>query len=105
MINVLGLLVWLVHQALGLLLILVIAYVIVANLVAFDVLNVRNRLAYSIYRGLETATAWMLRPLRRVIPPLGGIDLTPLIPILLIQGIQIWITGPFLAAHPPGALF
>ena len=105
MINVLGLLVWLVHQALGLLLILIIAYVVVANLVAFDVLNLRNRVAYAIYRALETATGWLLKPLRRVVPPIGGIDLTPLIPILVIPGLQIWITGPYLAEHPPTSLF
>src|SRR5215469_4444971 len=103
--NILGLVVWLIHQALGLLLLVIIANVIMSWLVAFEVINLRNRFAYALWRGLDRSTAWMFKPLRRIIPPLGGLDITPLIPILLIEGIQIWITGPYLAAHPPGMGF
>src|SRR5215469_16278938 len=103
--NVIGLVVWLIHQALGILLLLIIANVIISWLVGFEVINLRNRFAHALWRGLDQATAWMFRPLRRIIPPLGGLDITPLIPILLIEGIQTWITGPYLYAHPPGMGF
>lgn len=103
--SVIGLVVWLVHEALGLFLLVIIANVIMSWLVTFEVINLRNRFAHAIWRGLDSATAWMYRPLRRVIPTMGGLDLSPLIPILLIQGIQIWITGPYLAQHPPGMGF
>src|SRR5215469_1171157 len=103
--NILGLVVWLIHQALGLLLLVIIANVIMSWLVAFEVINLRNRFAHALWRALDAATAWMYRPLRRVIPSLGGLDITPIIPILLIEGIQMWITGPYLAAHPPGTSF
>ena len=100
--NVIGLVVWLIHEALGLLLLLIIANVIMSWLVSFDVINLRNRFAHAVWRALDASTAWLFRPLRRIIPPMGGLDISPLIPILLIQGIQIWITGPYLRTHLPG---
>jgi YggT family protein len=103
--NIIGLAVWLIHEVLGLLLILIVLNVILSWLVSFEVINLRNRFAYSIYRGLNASTDWLLKPLRRIIPPIGGLDITPLIPLLLIQGIQMWLTGPYLAAHPPGVPF
>ena len=36
----------------------------------------------------------MLAPLRRVIPPLGGIDLTPIVALLIIQGVQGFLLPP-----------
>lgn len=103
--NVIDLMVWLIHQALGLLLLAIVANVIMSWLVTFDVINLRNRFAHALWRALDAATAWMFRPLRRIVPSLGGLDITPIIPILLIEGIQMWITGPYLAAHPPGTSF
>ena len=63
---------------------LIVASVIVSWLVSFDVINLRNRFAYQVVRMLEAATQPMLRPLRRVIPPLGGLDITPMLLIILI---------------------
>jgi YggT family protein len=101
--NLLGLGVWLIHNVLSLLSFVIIAWVIMSWLVGFDVINLRNRFAHSIYRALDAATGWMFRPLRRLIPPIGGtLDITPLIPLLLIEGIQMWVTGPYLVMHPPG---
>jgi len=63
---------------------LVIANAILSWLVAFDVINMRNRIAYQIVTFLNAVTAPILRPLRRVIPPLGGIDITPVILIIVL---------------------
>lgn len=40
---------------------------------------------------IQKTTDPILRPLERVIPPLGGIDLTPLVAILLIQAVQYFL--------------
>lgn len=60
-------------------------------LVAFDVINYRNRVVYNVARFLDAVTQPILAPFRRFIPPLGGVDITPVIAILVIQGINIYL--------------
>jgi YggT family protein len=66
----------------------VIASAILSWLVAFDVVNLRNRTAYSIAHFLESVTRPILRPFRRIIPPLGGVDLSPMVALLIIMALQ-----------------
>lgn len=65
---------------------IIIASVVISWLIAFDVFNVRNPQAANLVRLLEKATEPVYRPLRKFIPSLGGIDITP---ILVIFGITI----------------
>ena len=64
---------------------IIIANAIISWLIAFDVINMRNRTVYQIVTFLNRITAPILRPLRRFIPPLGGIDITPVILIILLE--------------------
>lgn len=57
-------------------------------LVAFDVVNLRNRFVYQFARFLDSVTRPILAPVQRIIPPLGGIDITPIIVILILSGVQ-----------------
>ena len=63
---------------------LIIATAILSWLVAFDVINFRNDIVRSIWRFLEAVTEPALRPIRRVLPNLGGIDVSPVILLLII---------------------
>lgn len=65
---------------------IIIIQVILSWLVAFDVVNVRNQQAANLVRLFEKITAPIYQPLRKVIPPIAGIDLTP---IIVIIGIEI----------------
>ena len=65
-----------------------IASAILSWLLAFDVLNTRNRLVYSINDFLWKVTEPALRPIRRILPNLGGVDVSPVILILIIWFIQ-----------------
>lgn len=56
-------------------------------LVAFDVVNLRNRFVYSVAHFLEAVTRPVLRPFQRIIPTLGGVDISPIVVILLLQGL------------------
>ena len=67
---------------------LIIAAAILSWLVAFNVVNTRNRAVYLIGDFLYRITEPALRPIRRVIPNLGGIDISPVILILLIMFVQ-----------------
>ncbi|MBX6322900.1 MAG: YggT family protein [Rhodospirillaceae bacterium] len=63
---------------------LLIASAVLSWLVAFNVVNTRNQLVYTVGRTLYALTEPALRPIRRVLPNLGGIDISPVILILLL---------------------
>ncbi|HUZ11443.1 MAG TPA: YggT family protein [Caulobacteraceae bacterium] len=74
-----------IHLLLQAVIWIVIANAIMSWLVAFDVINLRNRLASQVVHFLDAVTRPLLRPLRRIIPPLGGIDITPVILIVVLE--------------------
>jgi len=80
-----------VDNLLGLLVIAIIVSAVLSWLVAFDVINLRNRFVYNIAHFLDAVTRWVLRPVQRVIPPLGGVDISPVIVLLVIQGIRLYL--------------
>lgn len=57
-------------------------------LIAFDVVNMRNDLVRSIWNAMNALTEPALRPIRRVLPSAGGVDLSPIILILLIYFVE-----------------
>ena len=63
----------------------IIGNAILSWLVAFDVVNLRNRFVASIAQVLEAISRPVLAPFRRFIPPLGGVDITPVIALLVIE--------------------
>ncbi len=76
---------------LGLLILAIVANAILSWLVAFDVVNLRNRFVYQFSRLLDAVTAPILRPLQKIIPSLGGIDITPLIALIILQGVRVYL--------------
>jgi len=84
------------NTLISLIIAVVIINAIISWLIAFDVLNIRNQTVYRIVTALDGITEPMLRPLRRFIPNLGGIDITPIILIILLKALQIVVNG-FLA--------
>jgi len=62
----------------------VIAAVIVSWLVVFNVINARNEIVRGILRFLDAVTEPVFRQIRRVIPPIGGIDLSPLVVLIAL---------------------
>ncbi|MEY3232776.1 YggT family protein [Aquidulcibacter sp.] len=79
---------WLLNTVLGLYLWVVIAGAVMSWLVAFDVINLRNRFVATIYDTCERLTTPVLNPIRKVIPNLGGVDLSPVALIIGIQFLQ-----------------
>jgi YggT family protein len=82
---------FIVNSLLGLLIAAIIVSAILSWLVAFDVINLRNRFVYNVSRFLDAVTRPVLRPFQRFIPPLGGVDISPVIAILILQGIKIYL--------------
>ena len=67
---------------------ILIIWVIISWLVAFDVINTRNRAVYLVSDFLYRITEPALRPIRRVVPNIGGIDISPIILLLAIWFIR-----------------
>jgi YggT family protein len=57
---------------------------ILSWLVAFNVVNTTNRVVYTVGEFLYRITEPALRPIRQVLPNLGGLDIAPIILILLL---------------------
>ena len=77
-----------VNAILGLLIWAIIISAILSWLVAFDIINLRNRIAYNVVRTLDAVTRPVLAPVQKIIPPLGGMDLSPIIVIIVLGAIQ-----------------
>ena len=60
----------------------IILSAVLSWLVAFDIINMRNRFVYLVGDALSRITEPVYRPIRRFLPDMGGLDLSPLIVIL-----------------------
>ena len=82
---------WLLDTILWFYLVLVIAAAVMSWLIAFDVLNTRSRVVYQVIDFLNRVTEPALRPIRRILPNLGGIDVSPIILIVLLTFLRMVI--------------
>ena len=80
---------YLVLQILKLYSYVVIANVILSWLIAFNVLNTQNRFVYSILEFSYRLTDPILNKIRRYLPNLGSLDISPVILLLLIWFIEM----------------
>jgi YggT family protein len=67
---------------------LLIASAILSWLIAFNVVNTRNQFVGAVSEFLYRITEPLLRPIRSFMPNLGGIDISPIILILIIMFLQ-----------------
>ena len=64
---------------------ILIAFVVVSWLVAFNVLDARNPKGRQIMELLQKLTDPVLKPIQRAVPPIAGIDLSPFIAFIAIE--------------------
>ena len=67
---------------------LLVAQAILSWLIAFNVVNMHNGFVRSVVIGLDRLFTPMLRPIRRIMPDLGGIDLSPMLLVLIFIMLQ-----------------
>ncbi|ESQ84912.1 hypothetical protein AEAC466_07595 [Asticcacaulis sp. AC466] len=67
---------------------------ILSWLVAFNIINTRNRGVYMIMDILDRITTPILAPFRAVIPPMGGLDISFIVAFLVIQGMRNFLLPP-----------
>ncbi len=68
---------------------LLIGSAIVSTLISFGALDTRNRFVWMVSDFLYRVTEPALRPIRAVLPVLGGMDMSPLVALLLVQFVAI----------------
>ena len=74
----------------------IFANAILSWLVMFDVVNMRNRFINQVAHFLDAVTQPVLRPVRRFIPPLGNIDISPVVVIVVLGRFEADILKPYL---------
>jgi len=67
---------------------IIIAGAVMSWLMAFNVVNPYNPFVRSVWQGLNALTEPLLRPIRRWMPDLGGIDISPVVLILACAFVQ-----------------
>ena len=69
-------------------------------LVSFNVLNTRSQVVYVVGTALQRSTRPVLRPIRRYLPDLGGIDISPIVAIIgliFVRDVVVlgWLMRPY----------
>ena len=93
----------LIRAILGLVSVVLIVYVVISWLYAFDIVDRRNQFIRSVWEFCSRLTDPLLRPLRRLIPPVAGVDLSVLVLLLVIWLLQnevsYWLEGMLLGTR------
>ncbi|MFL4968338.1 MAG: YggT family protein [Xanthobacteraceae bacterium] len=87
---------WLIDTVITLYIWILIAAAVLSWLIAFNVVNTRNSVVASIGDFLYRVTEPALRPIRSVLPNLGGIDISPVILILgllFLRNLIFWLAS------------
>ena len=81
---IIGPLFWLITTVIDLYIWVIIIGAVLSWLVAFNVVNTSNRFVWAVGDFVHRITEPALRPIRSILPNLGGIDISPLVLILLL---------------------
>jgi YggT family protein len=76
---------------------IVIAAVVMSWLIAFNVINLHNNIVRALVRLLDALTEPVFRQIRRVIPVISGLDISPLIVLLgvwFLEEVVYWMVSP-----------
>lgn len=86
---------WLILTVIDIYFWIILAMVVLSWLVAFNVVNRSNPYVRQFGQALEKLTEPLLRPIRRFLPDLGGIDISPIVLLIAMQFLGMLITRLF----------
>ena len=72
---------------------IILAGAVLSWLLAFNVINFSNPFVRSLWQGINAVTEPLLKPIRRMLPSFGGLDLSPIVLILVCQFLQSVVIG------------
>jgi YggT family protein len=67
--------------------------IIMSWLISFNVINTRNQFVATLWRVINQLTEPVLRPIRRILPPMGGLDLSPIVVFVILFFLQSFIAN------------
>ncbi len=73
---------WLFGAVVQLVIIVLIVNAVLSWLIAFEIVSRRNAFVNQIWTTTQRVTDPLMKPIRKVIPPVGGLDLSPIVLIL-----------------------
>ena len=92
------------RAVLGLAIAVLVIYVVIGWLFAFDIVSRRNGVVYSIFDFTRRLSEPMVKPIRRFIPTINGVDLSVLVLLLLLSFLQgpisYWLQGVLTGRGP-----
>jgi YggT family protein len=77
---------------------IIIVQAIMSWLIAFNVINTHNDFVHSVWIALERLTEPLYRPIRKIMPDLGALDLSPMVVLLIIIILQQAILPPLFSS-------
>ena len=86
---------WLILTVIDIYFWIILAMVVLSWLAAFNVVNRSNPYVRQIGYALDRLTEPLLRPIRRVLPDLGGIDISPIVLLIGLQFLGILVDNVF----------
>ena len=86
-----AIIVYFIRPVLTLVQIVLFVNIILSWLISFNVVNAHNQTVATIWRLTSSLVEPFLSPIRRIIPPFGGLDLSPLVLLLVIWFVQDWV--------------
>ncbi len=96
---------WLLSELIHLYILAILVAVVVNLLIAFGMANPHNRIVYSIADFLNRLTEPALAPIRRFLPDLGGVDISPVIAILLLEFLYKLLSSLYIHLVLAGSTF
>jgi YggT family protein len=90
-------LLFVLDQVLFFLEIAIVANAVISWLLVFNVINIRHPVARQVVYFLDAVTRPILWPFRKLLPPLGGVDVTPILALIVLQGARGYLL-PWLGA-------
>lgn len=86
-----SILAYFIAPVLSLVIFMVFAQVILSWLLAFNIINLKNPIVAQIYYALEKILAPIYRPIRSVLPSIGGLDLSPIIVLFVTYWLRDFV--------------
>jgi YggT family protein len=104
-IHIMNALFWLLGEVIHLMILAIIISAVLSTLISFGIVDGRNNIVYQIDYFFRRVTDPVLNPIRRMLPMFGGVDLSPLVAILLLQALTILLSDIYAHLLLSGAAF
>lgn len=72
---------------------IIIIQAVMSWLISFNVVNIRQPFVYQIWSTLNALTEPVYRPIRKILPNMGGLDITPIVVLIGLMALQVVVNN------------